>query len=335
MKFELRPSVEEDREFLWDLRVATMKKYFEETYGWKEEEQRARAMENPSCWIVMAGAERVGAIEIMDRGEDLHLARMQVLPSLQNRGLGSGLLRWAQAQARERGLPLTLQVLRNSPALHLYTRFGFALEGERGFAHVMRWDPRNPPPGTVLRPPKVIETARLRLRPPCIDDSSAIFREYAQDPDVTRYLVWRPHQSESETVAFLERSENTWNDNNTFPWVIECRESGRLMGMIEARMTMHGIEIGYVLAKAHWGKGYMTEALQAVIEWGFEEDSVFRVWAYCNVENGASRRVMEKAGMQYEGVLRKWGHTPNISGIPCDCYCLAITRDRTVSEGTS
>lgn len=176
------------------------------------------------------------------------------------------------------------------------------------------------------RPPEMIETERLRLRPPQLDDAERIFEEYAQDPEVTRYLVWKPHKTVEDTQAFLRRCLMVWETDAAYPWVIERAEDSRLLGMIELRYDEHGLNVGYVLARSYWGCGYMPEAVNAIIRWAFVQPDVYRVWAYCDVENPASRRVMEKVGMTYEGLLRRWGICPCISDVPRDCLCYAIVR---------
>jgi len=72
--------------------------------------------------------------------------------------------------------------------------------------------------------------------------------------------------------------------------------------------------------------GYMTEAVAGIIDWALKQESVYRVWAVCDVENLASAQVLEKAGMQREGILRRWTMHPNRSDEPRDCYCCAITK---------
>ena len=84
--------------------------------------------------------------------------------------------------------------------------------------------------------------------------------------------------------------------------------------------------LGYVLARPHWGHGYMTEAVRAVIGIVFDQPHVHRIAAFADEENFASARVLEKAGMQREGILRRWSLHPNISSIPRDCWSFAIVR---------
>ncbi|HMK37743.1 MAG TPA: GNAT family protein, partial [Bacteroidota bacterium] len=70
-----------------------------------------------------------------------------------------------------------------------------------------------------------------------------------------------------------------------------------------------------------------TEAVGAVCSWADSEPDIFRVWAVCAVDNPASVRVLEKAGMTREGILRRWAVFPNIDGVPRDCYSYARVRD--------
>jgi RimJ/RimL family protein N-acetyltransferase len=178
----------------------------------------------------------------------------------------------------------------------------------------------------VTNSPKILQTERLRLRKPKLADAEAIFREYASDPEVTRYVSWRAHQTIAETREYMRVCLSAWDVGKAFQWVIERKEDGQLMGMIAARVQAHRWELGYVLARRYWGHGYMTESVKGLIDWAFKDADVFRVWAVCDVENLASARVMERAGMQREGVLRRWSVHPNISPEPRDSYCYSIIK---------
>jgi len=177
-----------------------------------------------------------------------------------------------------------------------------------------------------MKPPKIIETTRLTLRPLLMADAEAIFTEYAQDVEVTKYMTWRPHKDIEETRDFVKRCVLAWEDGSTYPWAITRKEDWRLIGMIESRIKGFSMDIGYVLAKTHWGRGYMPEAAQSVIDWGLAQDGIFRVWALCDVDNLASARVMEKIGMQREGILRRRILHPNVSHEPRDVYCYSIVK---------
>ena len=157
-------------------------------------------------------------------------------------------------------------------------------------------------------------------------DAETIFAEYAQDTEVAKYMIWRPHLDIEESRDFIRRCISAWKDDNAYPWVITRKSDGRLIGMIECRIKLFSMDIGYVLARAHWGHGYTPEAARTIVDWGLGQEKIYRVWALCDVENLASARVMEKIGMQREGTLRRWTLHPNISDKPRDVYCYSIVK---------
>ena len=179
----------------------------------------------------------------------------------------------------------------------------------------------------MFKPPDVLETRRMLLRRASTSHATEAFHRWTQDPEVTRFLVWRPHGSVDETRAFLGHCEAAWNDGSEFVWFFQEQETGKLMGSISARPDDHGVELGYLTARDWWGRGFMTEAVEAVTAWWLGQENVHRVWATCDVENRASARVLEKAGFTLEGTLRKWDRHPNVSEIPRDSLCFSRVRD--------
>lgn len=176
-------------------------------------------------------------------------------------------------------------------------------------------------------PPKKFESQRLFLRKPLISDAVPMSEQYTQDEDVTKYLIWQPHKNLKETKEFLRRCVKVWKEGTAFPWAIIRKSDQQFLGMIEIVAIDHaGVNVGYVLAKKFWGKGYIPEALKLIIDWAFQQDDVYRVWAFCDIDNIASSKVLEKAGMQQEGILRRWMKLSNISEIPRDCYCYSIVK---------
>ena len=178
----------------------------------------------------------------------------------------------------------------------------------------------------MINPPKSLKTERLRLRKAKLSDAEAIFRQYARDAEVAKYVSWRAHKDVEETREYVRMCLLAWDVGKAFHWVIERREDRELLGMMIARVAGEKWELGYVLARRYWGRGYMTEALKGIITWAIRQQEIYRVWAVCDVDNAASARVMEKAGMQREGVLRRWSVHPNISSEPRDSFCYAITK---------
>lgn len=159
-----------------------------------------------------------------------------------------------------------------------------------------------------------------------MDDAEAIFHGYARDPEVTRFLSWVPHKSMADTRAYLRDCIDCWRDQSRFLWAITRLSDGTVIGMIDLRPAGHMAETGYVLARAEWGKGLMTEALGAVVEMALGLKGIYRVSAVCDVENVASARVMEKTGMRREGLLKRFLLHPGRGPDPCDAFCYAKTR---------
>lgn len=146
-------------------------------------------------------------------------------------------------------------------------------------------------------PINAIETERLILRPLRLEDAEAIYNSYAHDEEVTRFLTWRPNHSVEEVEGYLRKAIAA-QGRTQLNWVIIRKDDSSLIGMISSRIDNHKVEIGYVLERAAWGKGFMTEAAQAVVDFAFTLPGVYRVYGLCDLENVASARVMEKIGMQ-------------------------------------
>jgi RimJ/RimL family protein N-acetyltransferase len=171
--------------------------------------------------------------------------------------------------------------------------------------------------------PDGFETARLILRPITAGDASAIFNGYARDPEVVRFLTFRPHQSISDTTAYIARCEATPTDRSR-TYVLVGRSDNRLSGAFDLRRPEpHRLGFGYVLARPCWGRSLMTEALAEVVSWAMRHNAIWRIGDVCDLENLASARVMEKAGLNREGILRRWIIHPNVSTEPRDCFSYA------------
>src|SRR5437660_7208858 len=169
-------------------------------------------------------------------------------------------------------------------------------------------------------------TERLILRPIEAADAGAIFSGYAQDAEVVRFLTFPPHRNLGDTESYIARCLAT-PASHARTYVLIGRVDRRLLGAFELRRPEpHRLDCGYVLARPWWGRGLMSEALTAVAEWAMAQPEIWRLGAVCDIENLASARVMEKAGLQREGILRRWILHPNIGTEPRDCCSYAITR---------
>jgi RimJ/RimL family protein N-acetyltransferase len=171
-----------------------------------------------------------------------------------------------------------------------------------------------------------IQTKRLLLRRPKLSDAKSIFYRYSQDNEVVKHLTWSPHKNIEETEQFIQYCLSKIDSGKAFIWTIQKDNEKGVIGMIEARIRGHIAEMGYVLMRDEWGKGYMSEIVSHVIDYVFKHSEVIRIQAYCDVENLGSAKVMEKCGMEREGLLKKYALHTNVSDAPRDAYLYAITK---------
>lgn len=180
------------------------------------------------------------------------------------------------------------------------------------------------------RPPTTFATARLVARIPRAEDAPAVFAAYASDPAVTRYLSWRAYERIEPLAAFLREAASHWERRDTplpLAWLLCHKGTETPIGSIGVTLEGNGRAMfGYVIAKKFWGHGMAAEALTYLVDWALSRPDIYRAWAFCDVENPASVRVMEKAGMLREGVLRRWHVAPTLSPEPRDCIVCAKVR---------
>ena len=171
-----------------------------------------------------------------------------------------------------------------------------------------------------------IETERLILRPFVAEDAEDMYQNWASDPEVTKFLTWPTHASVEISKMLLNDWIPRYDDGGYFNWAIEWKGNGGVIGnisVVRLREDIDEAEIGYCMSKAYWGRGIMPEALKAVMDYLFDTAGMNRVSACHDANNPKSGRVMEKAGMKKEGVLRQSGK--NNQGI-CDAVWHAMVR---------
>lgn len=173
--------------------------------------------------------------------------------------------------------------------------------------------------------PPHFETARLSVRLPQPTDTEIIFEAYCQDPEVSRYMIWMPHESVDTTRDFINSCLVNVNKGFSMPYLLTLKPGGQPIGMLDARLSAFSANIGYVLAREHWGQGLMPEALLAFVNIALS-GPFFRVEATCDVENHASVRALEKSGFAREGRLARYTVLPNLSPEPRDAWLYAVHR---------
>ena len=170
-----------------------------------------------------------------------------------------------------------------------------------------------------MNPPEIFELPHLRLRRPAPSDAEAIF-EYGSDPAVAHFMDWPVCTSIDQIRESLRRRGIRWESGDEYYWVITLREADRAIGGISCYVQPDSAEIGFLLNRRYWGNGYTTEAARAVIGWLLSIPGMREVWATCDVENLASARVLEKAGLSSQGILDHGIIRPNISTTPRAAY---------------
>jgi RimJ/RimL family protein N-acetyltransferase len=174
--------------------------------------------------------------------------------------------------------------------------------------------------------PNELFTERLHLRPPVEADAELMFSRYARDPQVTKYMSWTPHRSVADTREYLCRIANEAGQGTTVSYLILSQRGGELLGSVGGRIQEPFIQFGYCLARDAWDRGIATEAARAFVAEAIAQKAIWRVQAFCDVENAASARVLQKAGLLLEGTLRRYMVMPNLGEAPRDVLCYAKVR---------
>lgn len=172
---------------------------------------------------------------------------------------------------------------------------------------------------------ETLETPRLYLRKMTVADANEVFENWTSSENVAKYLTWAPHTSIEVTKEYLTAEE----ENRDEGWGIVLKETGQLIGniaVIEDKRKIKTKTLGYVLGEKFWNHGYMSEALIKVIDFLFEATDVNRIEAEHDTKNPNSGKVMAKAGMTFEGVLREAGY--NNQGIVDVAYYSILRSDR-------
>ncbi len=173
-----------------------------------------------------------------------------------------------------------------------------------------------------------LSTERLVLRRFEEKDASDIYRNYASDPLVTRYLTWNTHSSKEVSV----QTAKAFHDGafGPYQWAVVLKETGQVIGSIGfVRINDENseAEFGYVIGRSWWNKGIMTEALHELLRFGFSECGFCRITGRYDVRNTASGRVMEKCGLTLSNEGRKEQEYLPLKNETVQLYYRQITKE--------
>ncbi len=153
----------------------------------------------------------------------------------------------------------------------------------------------------------VLKTERLILRAFTDEDATGVYA-LRSDPRVMKYLDRELHPSVQYSLQLLQKNENRYQKGEAIQWVISSARTEGFWGDIaffNINKQHHRAEIGYSLLPDYWGKGIMTEAAQAVIQFGFQQLGLHSITADINPNNSASRSLLLKLGFQKEAYFRE------------------------------
>ena len=173
-----------------------------------------------------------------------------------------------------------------------------------------------------------IETERLILRKAWMEDAEPMFRNWANNPEVTKFLTWPIHESIEVTRNLLANWVESYQKDDYYQWMIVLKETGEPIGslLVSTLGRAESAHVGYCIGKKWWHRGIMTEALRAVINFLFDQVGYHRVESLHDPNNPHSGDVMKKCGMKYEGTLREADR--NNQGICDACYYGLLADER-------
>ena len=142
-----------------------------------------------------------------------------------------------------------------------------------------------------------------------------------------RYLDWPHPRSVAETQAHLQAVDERWQRGQEHQYLALRKSDGAPLGSLAFRPRAHSADFGFVFGRAHWGQGHGSEAAALLVGWLRRQPVLVRLWATCDVDNRASARVLEKAGLQHEALMRRASLRPNLGGAIRDTRLYAWVRD--------
>ena len=174
-----------------------------------------------------------------------------------------------------------------------------------------------------------LETERLILRRFVIEDAAAMYKNWAADDDVTKYLSWPSHTSQEISENLITDWVKKYSDEKFYQWAIVLKTAVEPIGsitVVSMKEDISMVHIGYCIGKKWWHQGITSEALKVVIDFLFDEVGANRIESYHDPNNPNSGGVMKKCGMKYEGTLRSYKKTNQ--GITDACVYSILKSER-------
>ena len=174
-----------------------------------------------------------------------------------------------------------------------------------------------------------LETERLVLRRFVNEDAVAMYKNWAADEEVSKYLTWPPHPNQEVSQKVVEDWVKAYDNESYYQWAIVLKEKGEPIGsiaVVHMNEDVSMVHIGYGIGKTWWHNGITSEALKAVMDFLFDIVDVNRIESRHDPRNPNSGKVMKKCGMKYEGTLRSSDR--NNQGVCDACYYALLKSER-------
>lgn len=249
-----------------------------------------------NIYIVRNNREKIAGFIGLSENE---IEMLFIHPDEQGKGYGSRLTKFATGEKHVTRVDVNEQ---NEAAFGFYRHLGFLVTGRDAL------DPCGKPYPILhmqLKNTPELESTRLILRPFRENDSDVVFA-CCQNPELGNNAGWKPHETAEESLEIIRSVFMP----QKYIWAVTLKDSGRLIGCVgiipdPKRQNPQAQMLGYWLDETYWGKGYMTEAIQKVLQYGFEVLHVDIISAYCYPHNLRSRNTLERNGFLYEGILHE------------------------------
>lgn len=172
---------------------------------------------------------------------------------------------------------------------------------------------------------KTLETERLYLRKFKKIDATDMFRNWLSDEEVCKYVSWKPYKSLDEAYAFTELKQVRYRLGDYYDYAIVYKKNDEVIGEITlTKLDLYNkkCELGFNLGRKYWNMGIMTEAVERILEFAFNELNLKEIRAAHHLKNKASGKVMRKVGMEFEEIVMNKYKDKNDEFIPCTVYLI-------------
>ena len=186
-----------------------------------------------------------------------------------------------------------------------------------------------------FRPPQLIESEEILLRPPSPADAQALFDEMLSDAETTRYLPFPRHTVLEDTLEYIEESRRGWESGSLLRWLLVDKASGNITGLIQLEPRPPRAEIGVIISRQGGSRKRRAglQVLRKLIKWLLAQPAIYRLYACCATD-GPAQSAMERLGFVLEAKLTNYESRPNMGVLAGDSYLYVMTRPTYVPRAT-